>query len=100
MSWRLEAHWVIPRPVTSGIISALDRNVNEGSNGANGATLPGTIQTDAPINPGNSGGALVYLNGNLVGIPTLTAVDPEFNAPANGVGLRSHRTVSNLSPIS
>ncbi|BCL81233.1 hypothetical protein ccbrp13_36980 [Ktedonobacteria bacterium brp13] len=72
--------------VTSGIISALDRNVNEGSNGANGATLPGTIQTDAPINPGNSGGALVDLNGNLVGIPTLTAVDPEFNAPANGVG--------------
>lgn len=72
--------------VTSGIVSALDRNVNEGSNGANGATLPGTIQTDAPINPGNSGGALVDLNGNLIGIPTLTAVDPEFNAPANGVG--------------
>lgn len=71
--------------VTSGIISALGRNVNEGQNG-NGATLPGTIQTDAPINPGNSGGALVDLNGNLIGIPTLTAVDPEFNAPANGVG--------------
>jgi S1-C subfamily serine protease len=71
--------------VTSGIISALGRNVNEGQSG-NGATLPGTIQTDAPINPGNSGGALVDLNGNLIGIPTLTAVDPEFNAPANGVG--------------
>jgi S1-C subfamily serine protease len=68
--------------VTSGIISALGRNVSEGT----GATLPGTIQTDAPINPGNSGGALVDLNGNLIGIPTLTAVDPEFNAPANGVG--------------
>jgi S1-C subfamily serine protease len=71
--------------VTSGIISALGRNVSEGQSG-NGATLPGTIQTDAPINPGNSGGALIDLNGNLIGIPTLTAVDPEFNAPANGVG--------------
>ena len=68
--------------VTNGIVSALGRNVSEN----NGVTIPGAIQTDAPINPGNSGGALVDLNGNLVGIPTLTAVDPEFNAPANGVG--------------
>jgi len=68
--------------VTNGIISALGRNVSEG----NGAIIPNAIQTDAPINPGNSGGALVDLQGNLVGIPTLTAVDPEFNAPANGVG--------------
>ncbi|GCE19789.1 S1C family serine protease [Dictyobacter kobayashii] len=68
--------------VTNGIISALGRNVSEG----NGATIPNAIQTDAPINPGNSGGALVDLQGHLVGIPTLTAVDPEFNSPANGVG--------------
>lgn len=73
----------ITQTVTSGIVSALDRNVRTG---ANGQTLPGTIQTDAPINPGNSGGALVDLQGNLVGIPTLTAIDPEFNTPANGVG--------------
>ena len=69
--------------VTNGIISALGRNVSEGQGGA---TLPDTIQTDAPINPGNSGGALVDLQGNLIGIPTLTAIDPEFNTPANGVG--------------
>ncbi len=69
--------------VTSGIVSALGRNVSEGQGGA---TLPDTIQTDAPINPGNSGGALVDLQGNLIGIPTLTAIDPEFNTPANGVG--------------
>jgi len=69
--------------VTNGIISALGRNVSEGQGGA---TLPDAIQTDAPINPGNSGGALVDLQGNLIGIPTLTAIDPEFNTPANGVG--------------
>jgi putative serine protease PepD len=74
----------ITQTVTAGIVSALDRNVSEG--GANGNTLPHTIQTDAPINPGNSGGALVDLRGELIGIPTLTAIDPEFGTPANGVG--------------
>ncbi len=69
--------------VTNGIISALNRSVSEGQGGA---TIPDAIQTDAPINPGNSGGALVDMKGNLVGIPTLTAIDPEFNTPANGVG--------------
>ncbi len=73
----------ITQTVTSGIISALNRNVSEGQGGA---IIPGAIQTDAPINPGNSGGALVNLQGQLIGIPTLTAIDPEFNTPANGVG--------------
>jgi S1-C subfamily serine protease len=26
------------------------------------------------------------MQGNVVGIPTLTAIDPEFKTPANGVG--------------
>jgi len=69
--------------VTDGIVSALDRTVSEGPGGT---TIQNAIQTDAAINPGNSGGALVDLHGNVVGIPTLTAIDPEFNAPANGVG--------------
>src|SRR5579875_120190 len=72
----------IQETVTSGIISALNRTVTE----PGGATLPDAIQTDAPINPGNSGGALVDMQGNVIGIPTLTAVDPEFNTPASGVG--------------
>lgn len=69
--------------VTRGIISALNRNVSEGQGGA---TLPDAIQTDAPINPGNSGGALVDMKGNLIGMPTLNAIDTEFNTPANGLG--------------
>ncbi len=69
-----------------GIISALNRNVSEAPNGpAN--IIPNAIQTSAPINPGNSGGALIDLSGNLVGIPTLGALDPEYgNTPANGIG--------------
>jgi S1-C subfamily serine protease len=69
--------------VTNGIVSALKRSVSEGQGGP---TIQNAIQTDAPINPGNSGGALVDLQGHVVGIPTLTAIDPEFNTPANGVG--------------
>jgi S1-C subfamily serine protease len=71
----------ITETATHGIISALGRSVNESN-----VTIPNTIQTDAPLNPGNSGGALADLQGNVIGIPTLAAIDPEFDAPANGVG--------------
>jgi len=88
----------ITQTVTNGIVSALGRTISEGQGGA---TISDAIQTDAPINPGNSGGALVDLQGNLVGIPTLTAIDPEFNTPANGVGfaIPSNRVKSIISQI-
>ncbi len=54
----------VGQTVTSGIVSALDRN-HLGIN-----TFENFIQTDAAINPGNSGGALVDARGNLVGINT------------------------------
>jgi S1-C subfamily serine protease len=73
----------ITQTVTNGIVSALGRTIPEGQNGA---VIVNAIQTDAPINPGNSGGALVDLQGDLVGIPTLVPIDPEFKTPANGVG--------------
>jgi len=74
----------LKQSVTSGLISALDRTVQEG----NGAYLPNAIQTSAPINPGNSGGALVTLDGAVVGIPTLEATDPQNNngGAAQGIG--------------
>jgi putative serine protease PepD len=54
--------------VTSGIVSALNRPVDVGSDGQGNSTVYPAIQTDAAINPGNSGGALVDLNGDVVGI--------------------------------
>jgi putative serine protease PepD len=54
--------------VTSGIVSALNRPVDVGSDGQGNSTVYPAIQTDAAINPGNSGGALVDLDGNVVGI--------------------------------
>jgi len=72
----------ITQTVTSGIVSALGRNVPAGP----GVDIINAIQTDAAINPGNSGGALVDLKGKLIGVPTLTIINPTFNAPASGVG--------------
>lgn len=52
--------------VTSGIISAINRTVDDGV-----GTEYNCIQTDAAINSGNSGGALVNSNGEVIGINTL-----------------------------
>jgi S1-C subfamily serine protease len=80
--------------VTQGIVSALGRTVNED----NGVVLTDVIQTSAEINPGNSGGALVNLHGQVIGIPTLAAIDPQLGggqAPGIGFAISSNtvRTV-------
>jgi len=51
--------------VTTGIVSALGRNVSGNE------AYQNFIQTDAAINPGNSGGALVNIDGELIGINTM-----------------------------
>ncbi len=88
----------ITQTVTQGIISATGRTVSEGQGEA---TLTNAIQTDAALNPGNSGGALIDLQGNLIGIPTLGAIDPEFNTPASGVSfaIPSNTVASVVSQI-
>lgn len=52
--------------VTSGIISALDRDVT-----SEDGNVYHVMQTDCAINSGNSGGALVNGNGQVIGINTL-----------------------------
>jgi putative serine protease PepD len=77
--------------VTQGIVSATGRTVGEGAAGtAEGqggtALITSAIQTSAPINPGNSGGALVDLPGEVIGIPTLAAREPNSGGAAPGIG--------------
>lgn len=73
--------------VTNGIVSALGRTVEEPPTQTSpGTVLRQAIQTSAPINPGNSGGALVNLNSEVIGIPTLVAVNPESGGSAPGIG--------------
>ena len=58
--------------VTSGIISAIGRDINIFRNSYG---VEDFIQTDAAINPGNSGGALVNLKGEVIGVNTAIATD-------------------------
>ncbi len=58
--------------VTSGIVSALGRNLNIISD-RSGFAIEDFIQTDAAINPGNSGGALINLDGKVIGVNTAIA---------------------------
>jgi putative serine protease PepD len=67
--------------VTSGIISALDRTVNTGTE-----TLNGLLQTDAAINEGNSGGALVNTAGQVIGINVAIATASQQDSGSVGLG--------------
>ncbi|MFD9565529.1 S1C family serine protease [Streptomyces sp. NPDC059994] len=74
--------------VTQGIVSATGRTVTESrAGGGTGATIGNMVQTSAAINPGNSGGALVNLDSEIIGIPTLAATDPDMGgSAAAGIG--------------
>ncbi|WP_371579084.1 S1C family serine protease [Streptomyces sp. NBC_01314] len=103
--------------VTSGIVSALDRDVTVstdesqgqqqqqqgggsgqwpfefGGQEFNGDTGSSTttykaLQTDASLNPGNSGGALIDMNGNIVGINSaMYSAADSSSSSAGSVGL-------------
>src|SRR3954466_15205187 len=69
------------RTVTTGIISALQRQIRA----PNGFTIGHVIQTDASINPGNSGGPLLDAAGRVIGINS-QIVAPNGSDGSVGIG--------------
>ncbi|MFC5202522.1 S1C family serine protease [Streptomyces kaempferi] len=100
--------------VTSGIVSALDRDVTVSTDESQGQQQQGgdsgqwpfsfggrqfngdtgsstttykAIQTDASLNPGNSGGALIDMNGNIVGINSaMYSAASDSSSSSSGAG--------------
>lgn len=80
---------VLGGTVTSGIISALERNITvEGQS----MTL---LQTDAAINSGNSGGGLFDINGSLVGIVNAKSTGSTVEGLGYAIPIGTVATVAN-----
>ena len=85
--------------MTRGIISAL-RSVQLPS----GMKIDNAIQTDASVNPGNSGGPLLNSHGEVIGITTMIAGNPNGGAEQSaGIGfaipIRRRRLCSTTSRV-
>jgi len=73
--------------VTGGVVSATGRTIQEPATSQGpGPFLFDLIQTDAAINPGNSGGPLVNLDGQVIGINTLSGGSAGSGVQAEGIG--------------
>jgi putative serine protease PepD len=86
--------------VTSGIVSALNRPVDVGTDSQGNSTTYPAIQTDAAINPGNSGGPLVDMSGHVVGINSSIQTSPSSTAQESGsIGLGFAIPMDEVMPI-
>ena len=81
--------------VTTGVISALNREVTTTDSTSGTSVTNELIQTDAAINPGNSGGALLNMNGEVIGINSVKYSDTSVEGMGYAIPITTAQPIIN-----
>jgi len=81
--------------VTTGVISAVDREVTVQDENTGASITNDLIQTDAAINPGNSGGALLNMNGEVIGINSVKYSDTQVEGMGYSIPISAAEPIIN-----
>lgn len=73
--------------VTTGIVSAKNRQLDDNGQAQEDSDGVNLIQTDAAINPGNSGGALLNMDGEVVGINSAKLASTEVEGMGYAIAI-------------
>ena len=79
--------------VTTGVISALNREVSVSDSSSSTNYTAELIQTDAAINPGNSGGVLINTDGQVVGINNAKLEDTSVEGMGYAIPITTAKTI-------
>ena len=81
--------------VTTGIVSAKNRKLDENGQADEDSDGTNLIQTDAAINPGNSGGALLNSKGELIGINTVKYSSEDVEGMGYAIPINTAKPIIN-----
>lgn len=79
--------------VTTGVISALNREVTVSDSSTGTSYTAELIQTDAAINPGNSGGALLNAAGEVIGINSVKYSDTDVEGIGYAIPMNTAKPI-------
>lgn len=79
--------------VTTGVISALNREVSVSDSSSSTNYTAELVQTDAAINPGNSGGVLINMDGQVVGINNAKLEDTSVEGMGYAIPITTAKTI-------
>lgn len=81
--------------VTTGVISALEREVTVQDEQTGASITNDLIQTSAAINPGNSGGALLNMKGEVIGINSVKYSDTQVEGMGFSIPISAAEPIIN-----